>query len=294
MKNTIKILFINLLGILFLIFAIEMILTYVHLRPISHKDTTLKDIYVEKFQHYHSPKYISEEEFRKPAYKDTNLEAIILIGSSRTHGYTLPEEECLHTILANATNRTVYNLGIAGSSLKETLYLFKERDKTPIQKNQSVKYVIYDYQIDLKQGIENCKRAVCPRFKQNPNNQTLDLEQNHLFYNSEIYRSLKNIKAKTKSEMETTGIQILYLKEINKEIKKIYGKDTQLVVLDTNEKHDKFLDKFDLGDIKLLKLDEMTNVNLNSPRYHISARDIHPNRKTWEVIVPLLVKKLNL
>ena len=88
--------------------------------------------------------------------------------------------------------------------------------------------------------------------------------------------------------------QILYLKEINKEIKKIYGKDTQLVVLDTNEKHDKFLDKFDLGDIKLLKLDEMTNVNLNSPRYHISARDIHPNRKTWEVIVPLLVKELNL
>ena len=298
MKKNIKVIFINIFAILLLILLAETILTYMHFKPISKEDATIKSLYIEKLNHL-SPEYFAEEEMRKPAYKNSNLEPIILVGCSRTHGYTLEDKDCFHTILSDATNRTVYNLGLSGGSLKEILYLLRSYNKNlPLYKltdgTKKVKYVIYVYQIDHKSAIDNCKRAFCPRFEFDKKTKQLVLKDTPLIDNSEIYRSLKNIKSKFKSDEELSNLFAMYIREINKEIKKIYGDETQFVIIDANQRSDKSLDKVDIDDVKLLKLERLTNKNLNSPRYHINARDIHPNRKAWEVIVPALVKELDL
>lgn len=300
MKKFIKIIIINFLGLLILIFLIEMILTYLHFKPISGENSTIKTIYAEKLKHF-SPEYFSQDEMRTPAYKQSNLEPIVLVGCSRTHGYTLPDKYCFHAILSNYTNRTVYNLGLSGSSLKEILYLLRSYNKNLTLDKltdgvKNVKYVIYIYQKDHKYAIDDCKRAFCPRFKQKGKPPKLVLRKTPLIDNSEIYRSLKKIKSKFKDETEISNVFAMYIREINREIKQIYGEDATFVIVDTNGKgkNDRYLEHVDIDDAKLINLNALIDVDLNTPKYHLSARDVHPNRKAWDVIVPALAKELDL
>ena len=45
--------------------------------------------------------------------------------------------------------------------------------------------------------------------------------------------------------------------------------------------------------IKIVYLSELSNENFNSEKYQL-INDFHPNALAWEVITPLIIKKLNL
>ena len=302
MKTTIKFIITNIIWLLVFIFLAEIILTCMDSKTLLTKKPNFIKFFSKKVEYMTMP-YFVKEEMRNPAYKNSNLEPVLLVGCSRTHGYTLPDEHCFHTILSNTTNRTVYNLGLCGGSLKEVLYILRSYNKEePLEKltdgAKNIKYVIYIYQRDHKYAIDDCKRAFacCPRYKYDIITNELKFKENGVLYNTEIYRNLKKIKSNFKSEKEITELFALYVREVTKEVKKLYGEDAQFIIVDTcgKGKSDKYLDKVNLGGAKLIKMDDITHIDLNSPLYHISARDPHPNRKAWDVLVPALVKELNL
>ena len=136
----------------------------------------------------------------------------------------------------------------------------------------------------------------CPRYKYDKETNELKLIENNLIYKTEVFRNLKKLQSRFKSEKEISELFALYVREVTKEVKKIYGEDAQFIIVDTcgKGKSDKYLDEVNLGGAKLIKMDDITNIDLNSPLYHISARDPHPNRKAWDVLVPALVKELEL
>ena len=90
------------------------------------------------------------------------------------------------------------------------------------------------------------------------------------------------------------------MKEINREIKKKFSDKTQMIIL----VYDDFDSDFDNSNpevqnlkqegIKIVKLSDITDIDVQSLEYRRSETDDHPNNKAWHVIAPALAEKLNL
>lgn len=89
----------------------------------------------------------------------------------------------------------------------------------------------------------------------------------------------------------------IYLKAINTEIKTNFKNSKQeppqLIVLlyDDSENIRNFAKE---NGITVIGLSQLIDIDLDNVEYQISQTDCHPNSKAWDVIVPALVKELNL
>ena len=160
MKNFPKVIFINIVLIIFVILLIEFIalITYCResakginkLHSLNPKDINMTT-YKKELSYYKSnyfKDYFKINEFRKVSEsKNSKYPSIILMGCSFTYGNGLNNEETFSSQLSHYTNYTVYNLGLDGASIRESLYLLR----TPAILNQlisdkkAVKYVIFTF-----------------------------------------------------------------------------------------------------------------------------------------------------
>ena len=243
------------------------------------------------------------EPFRKPSIvQNARKKSIIISGCSFAYGEFLKENETPNYLLSKLTNRSVYNIALSAAGPREALYFFRcYNDKNKILNNdKNIEYVIYIYINDHKYRSCLSLRNFYPKFKiiNNKGVKTLKYYNEHLifrykpFYLSELYNKFLYEQYYQKTG-KSNDILMLYIREINKEIKNLYGKNTKFVffIYENSENID-FSELNKEGIIVLCLKDIGIEINTSDEKY--TFPDGHPNKAAWDIILPALVKKLNL
>lgn len=227
--------------------------------------------------------------------KYSSKSPIILMGGSFTYGYGLNDKETFDAQLKRITQRDIYNFGINGGGPKEILITLQNSELMN-KITQTPEYIIYTYIPDHK------RRMYVPLAFLNANYKPINNYSNLKYYipNKFIYKSFMyettmnslykyNIIPKERSEMFFN----LYMEEINNEIKRRFGDKTKFIILIYygEESHNWNTIK-DMG-IKVIDINTLWNIDTQQPEYKGFDQE-HPNAKAWDVIVPALVKELDL
>ncbi len=304
MKKFLKILTINMILIISLLFLTEIFLffcEYKNQQEIVIKnnfDTTNNELFRYMITHYYFPSNLGIEEYRRytPHNNFQSLQSpILLFGCSYTYGEFLKDNETFSSVLHKYTNKPVFNFGVSGTSPTEILYALKNIE---LFKNiPAPKYVIYTYIQDHRHRLYSPIYSHLTNYKlsKKDNEYFLKEYQNILPQNTFIYRKLKEIyyiNHISKSKKDYILMKT-YIKGINKQIENIWGKETSLVILFYENEDEQFLEEIKQLGIKIVLVSSLTKENMQSQEYRIPD-DEHPNKKAWEVIVPALVKELNL
>lgn len=231
--------------------------------------------------------------------KNPNNNSIILFGCSFTYGDNLNQNETFSDILSRQTNKIVYNLGLSGGSPRETLYILRNNDlrerliKNPYPYKNTPNIIIYTYTGDIERRLYQNIRPSVPYFIKT-NDNTLTYKKSIFERNfSSLYNHINNYYITRCIKQEDKQKRLfLYFKEIHKEIHKYYPNSKFIIFV---YMEDNYLDWNELKKtgIMVIKAKDILNVNIMDNEY-IGIDNVHPNAKAWEVIVPALVKELNL
>lgn len=316
-KKFIKILFFNCIFIFFVFFLVEF--TFITINYIPEKEVQEMDYkfnnenkkytfltHLEKqiYKFSRDITYVDIRDIEDYSFAGNNPETfkkkpIVLVGCSYTYGQHLEDKYAFHNVLAKYTKRFVYNLGVCGGSPREILFILRNNkiiNRTI--KNKNIDYVIYTYIQDHKHRLYTDITLNTPHFKKTDNGNALKFYKgSSYFYRTYTYRNFTDfiymnfISSKTKYDLFN-----LYIKEITKEIKNLFGENTKFVILVYNISEDDIpsFDKLSKEGIIIINLNDLLNIDLYDQAYTISKDDYHPNAKAWEIIVPAIAKELNL
>ncbi len=321
MKKILKIIYIN-LSIIFLILIIGEITGYFYyyntvLRVkenynksynITEKKFTKKEYialgcerikkrYFEKIYYFNTAK-----DFRPPAglkYKKSSPDKspIVLLGCSFPYGYGLSNEESFHNVLSKYTKRPVYNLGNTGGSLREALYILRNKKlRTKLLGDSChVKYFIYTFIPSHIDRLYSNFREMAPFYYEK--NGHLKYYMNYLGNRSFLYYFLMfYYKDHFINNEKAFELLKLYIKELNQTIQNNYNnynEPSKLVVFVYADNKNYDWKQIENKDIIVIKSNEILDVDITDKEYQ-QIWDRHPNAKAWQVIVPALSKKLNL
>ena len=248
-----------------------------------------------------NPTYFYEPQFRKSAlYENTNKKSVILMGCSFFQDIFLKDEDLAQPLMSKLTKRNVYNLGLSGGSPIEVLYILRNFDKDPTIINifngdKNIEHIIYNYMFWHLNSLYFCTHpGACIRYKNENNKLVL---YNNPIKNLFIMRAIEDElawKIRITNFDKAFDLFVLYMAEIRKTINEQFGKDTQFTVLVVKDKGTEPWDKVEKLGINVININEILGFNVSSREYAISDTNGHPNKKAWEVIVPALVKELNL
>ena len=245
--------------------------------------------------------YTPYEEFRPSVGVEYNKPAVLLLGCSYTYGNSLLLNETFQYKLSHKTERPVYNFGLDAASVKEMLYILRNdelRNKL-LNNNNNIEYVIFTYITDhVPRLYAPVYRQPSPVFIPIENFSKLEFKKKQsLFYRSYFNFFISRHFAFKKEKYENSFDLIhLYLKEIKREVDKHFisnGKSPKFVVLIYNDYYNYPWKMLEKDDITVLSAKKITKTNLDNLVYRL-PKDHHPNEKAWEIIVPALVKELNM
>lgn len=309
MKKIFKIVLTNLLLILIVVCSIEFIALYTFYREKvleTYNDdlpynTEFKYYFKSLFDKYKRNKYIFCNEFRPAVGTEYNEPAILLLGCSYTYGSILQLEETFQYKLSKKTKRPVYNFGLEGASANEMLYILRNdelRNKL-LNNNNNIEYVIFTYITDhIPRLYAPVYRRPSPVFI--PSKDFLELKlknEKSLLYRSYFYFFISRYFASKEDKYENSfNLVHLYLKEMKKETEKHFknnNKKPQFVVLIYDDYIGYPWEQLEEDGIKVLFAEKITQTDLKESKYRI-PNDHHPSSKAWDIIVPALVKELNI
>ena len=301
-----KIIQFNIIVIVCILFLIEITLFSLDYRRIrsnvnENNHYSLKSHIYNYSTNFARKNFIRNYDFREQAENKYNdSPSIILLGCSYTYGYKLSNEDSFHYILSEALKSPVYNLAIVGGSPREMLYLLRNK---PILNEQlknvdknNIKYIIFTYMSDHK------KRIIADLYRRSPNfiitkdGNGLQFKRPNPLDNFYISRKIKEYIANKQYQSDDNfKLLCLYIEEIKKESAEIFkyqGHPAEFILL----LYDDYNNNWDIlqqDNIKIIKLNEILDVNITDREYQISEKDCHPNKKAWEIIVPQLIKELD-
>lgn len=168
--------------------------------------------------------YYYTDDFRKPVIASPS-KSIILAGCSFTYGHRLNDDETFGYILSKYSNRTVYNLGITGGSLRDFLFILRNKSilyKLIPEKNPDIEYIIYTYIPDSEGRLYYNLRETQPFFIKSKNNTLKYIKINKLFNGSNTYRQIMRLLYSRRLLKNTHNLYLCYLKECKKELSKLY------------------------------------------------------------------------
>lgn len=309
MKKIFKIVLINIILIIFFVCSIEFIALYTFYREKVFNiyndnfqyNTEFKYYFKHLFNKYKNKNYVLYDEFRPAVGTEYNEPAILLLGCSYTYGSILPEEETFQYKLSQKTKRPVYNFGVEGASAKEMLYILRNdelRNKL-LNNNNNIEYVIFTYITDhIPRLYAPVYRRPSPTFTPSKDFSELKLkDKKSLFYRCYIYFFIsRHFAFKEENYHNSFNLIHLYFKEIKRETEKHFksnSKKPQFVVLIYDD-YSKFpWAQLEEDGIKVIFAEKITQTNLKESKYRI-PNDYHPSSKAWDIIVPALVKELNI
>ena len=313
MKRTTKIIIYNIIFVLIILLTAELICCIkqcnFYLKNVeknkkyvqAEKSITCK--YILKLK-YLKTVFLHEDDFRAPQglqYNKNNKESssIVLLGCSFTHGYGLKDNETFSYFLSEQTKRPVYNLGVIGAGQREALYILRSPKirSSLIPRNDNIKYFIYTYIPAHKHRLYRNNRIHVPNFKYDKSYTKLKYYKDYLNNKTCLVPELMNLYSIYLFNNEKAFKLIkLYFKQIKKIIDKDYknyDEPTKLIILIYVVDDGYNWKELEEENIKIINLKSILNVNLRDAEYTIDDAG-HPNAKAWEVIVPALVKELNL
>lgn len=247
-----------------------------------------------------------DEPSLRPVVKKGNKHSIILFSDSYPYGTNLDENQTFSYKLAEATNSTVYNRSFPGWGAQQILYQLKTEDFYSRIKTSD--YIIYTFIDDHLNRLNNYQwggywtNTVNLRLKEENGNLT---EIKPLFKPFWFLFTVKELQCLSQSYLNSPSnyeknFQLFsrIMKESLYLTKKHYPNSKFVILMYspcnymTPEKLNQFKELEKDGFI-VIQTDEFVKENLRDGIYHF-GNDGHPTAKAWSVIVPALVKKLNL
>ena len=242
-------------------------------------------------------------------YKDKP--SIVVFGCSFASGYKLNYNQTFSYKLSNLLKRTVYNRAFETWGPQHMYYQTQTDyfyNQTPnadtyiyiiidehLQREQLERYFITFKYVYLHYNIKNDK-FIIDNYRSKISNLFRALYTRRLF-NRYIASKYKNNEKKELKRVN--DILYRYIKASKENIEKKLGKKVNFVVI-YFEKNDwvipgkDFLtENLEKDGIQVFSIKELqTNVNLDNPTYRMN--DGHPTEAVWDILTPLIAKKINL
>lgn len=301
MNRFLKILFVNIFIIIGIILAAEIyciVLTYRSL----HWDNFKFYMHVENIiNSYISPSFFKDYDFRGNIYpkNPTNKAPVAMVGCSYTYGLGLDDDDVPAAMIATKTGRTVYNAGVNGGSPREILYILRNdnlRSKL-FDDRTDIEYVIYTYISHHLYRLYKDTRpyTYSPYFKVK-NSELEYYKPNFFIANSYLYRKYTDLKYTEENLSTINGshdLFFIYMKEINKEIKKHFPK-AKFVIIVYDDLTQNDWEKIENEGIKVIKVSDLSDKDFKSIEYRQSITNYHPKAIVWEILIPKIIDILNL
>ena len=313
MKKVFNCILINILLIIIILVAFESILFFYEFysgegnsqeyknKPIAEKISSIKNTISILYFENRPYKYFNPTEFREKLVgknsANDNKNNIVLLGCSFTYGDGLDEFSNFSGQLSKQINGNIYNLGVSGGSPKSALYVLRNTKayNSLVNEDKNIDYFIYTAILGQEHRNYVNIRSRDPffmRYKNKKKEEALLYINVPTCVNASIFirRFIDRIYGNI-PEKKIKSLFSLYLKEINKEIEKI-NPDAKFIVLVydelpiTTEEAEKNCDR-------VIYTKDLVSIDLNDEEYK-GEDNFHPNAKAWELIVPALVKELDL
>lgn len=232
----------------------------------------------------------------------------MIFGRSFAYGVWLRETETFSFKLQLFTNNIVINRAFSGWGIQHMLFQLRKNDfshsfsylNNKIS-NDDIKIVIYVF-ID-----DHVRRLYVPCsffddkfifYKLNKSSELFEKNNlNYLYWYSYISRSLyRNYidKKIINYDIDVQNFVLTHFLESNSLIKKNFPNAKFVIfVYDGDDKIKKIEKGLKNQDIEIIYLSELTPIDLKKQEYIVDFFN-HPNSNVWDIIVPLLAKKLNL
>lgn len=304
-KKNIKIIFVNLLLLVTLLFVFE---CFFYIKDINfyNKKISLNSIHYflkkDKFENKFNSDF--KIEMRKPVglnYK--KKKPVLLLGCSYAYGQFLDEKDTLGYKISEKAKRPVYNWGYPAWGIQHAYYIVRNMPKI----SPDPEYVFYIFMNDhLRRMYINCFRE---DYAENLQYRVIDGvlvkkdNRRNIFDNSHFLVNLKNfVLYFYKRTKNSQNLFKTYVHSLNDEIKEIYPNSKFVVlVFDKNNKKwklpYKIMDELKQEGIDVFYLNDITNIDFSKDEYKLSEdKDYfrHPNAQAWEVTSDSLIKKFNL
>ncbi len=299
--KALKILLINSLILVFLLFSIEW-LAYAQIHN-QHKDSfSLRKGHVGsiKEDRYFAISSFSMKglSFRPVCAKHLKKRPIILFGCSYTYGVFLENNQTFSYKLSNYTNRTVYNRGVAGTGLPFMYYQLKETD---IKKDiPDTEYIIYTFINDHLNRLYKYRSWT----QAENTNIVYKLEENKLVESKPVSTLYMETYISRVIEEEFANIQVknkkydkLFYALMDESMKlakeKYPGVKFVFLVYDSASK--KLINRLKDKGFIVIYVSELLNSRneIKKEKYFVFDK-CHPSEEAWDLLVPKLAAKLNL
>ena len=314
MKEYKKIILINII-LITVVFIVAEIFCYLFSVYELYKNMKQNNIPLETINYRYNFKMQSYDEyfqnsiknsFRSPVGLNYTKKPILIFGCSYAYGLDLQEEETFSYKLSKYAKRPVYNRGICGGSIQHSILQAQEDSfyneiEEPeyaifVQQSRWQLLRLYYYVYLLWDDM------LYPRFVEK-NNDLIKVKDIPFFsglYLIKVFYHLKSqIMFHNQFNDENMNFLVLHFKKLKEEIQK-HWKNTKFVVLfyyqevEPEEFDTKLKKKLIENGFIVVNTRELTGISLCGEQYQLSKQDEHPNAKAWDVVVPKLVKALNL
>ena len=182
------------------------------------------------------------------------------------------------------------------------IFLKDENTKKELLNNTNqAEYVIFTYITDHKRRLYNsvCQFRLSPNFVHDKNYTYLKYKKQNLIMSASFGKNLIMAFAYDKyfhPQKKDSLLLMLYLKELNKEIKKNFtdskGEKTQLIILVYDDKDKEDWSILEKEGITIIDVNKLADIHSHYDEYTLPTN--HPNAKAWRDIVPALAKELHL
>lgn len=238
--------------------------------------------------------------FRNPVGLNYKKMPIIIFGCSFAYGERIDEEQTVSYKLSYLTKRPVYNRALGSWGVQHMLYQLRRKDF--YKQVKKPEYVIYIYINDHIRRLYNYVYSANELYmgliyKKNKD----ELTQDHLLmpyidglYINKIIREYyaQKIGYDPKRFNQNFDFLKLHFIKSKKELEKNYP-NTKFVILIYQDSFTDRWPELEKEGFIIIKVKDLVSVNLNNNKYK-AYDNVHPNGKAWDVILPVLIKKLNL
>lgn len=295
MKKILKIIIINLLLFLILAVVLEACLFFHFKMRNPEAKYNLKHLdYIESFKFFNP---------REPVGLNYTKRPIMLLGGSFIYGLHLEGEHTPHYKLSELSKRPVFNYALPGKGLQHSLFVIQNKlyDKR-MQNPEYVVYVmIYDHIRRMYSQVMFNDNTGQPIYKITKDGDVKLVHDYFPFYKKffTLYfiNNIYYFKLFYKDNPTHHRNALAYFKAMKKEINKQYP-DAKFIILlyDDYFKFGLYIPEFKREGLTVIQTKELTGVNFYSPEYQIDAKhgDLHPTESVWDIVMPALVKELNL
>lgn len=240
-----------------------------------------------------------KDRFRPISYKNNKKRPVILFGCSVTYGFLLNDNQTFSYKLSNYTNRTVYNRGFPGTSVPFMYYQLKSTNiKKDIPDAEYIIYTFIDAHLDrlLRYRSDSFNSILNVKYKL-VNGKLIEEKPLSTVFLSTYINTLYEEKYSKLMSKQRECKELFYalMDASRKEARKKYP-NVKFVVLVYGFPDDRTLnDELKKKGFTVLYTYELLNsFDELSKRKYRTIDNLHPSEQAWDVLIPKLVKQLNM